>query len=57
MDIGMMSIVNSNTKVKAAASLAVTKMAMDNSKQNAENMNDMLKSADPSLGNKLDARA
>lgn len=57
MDIAMMSMISSNTKVKAAASLAVTKMAMNTSKQNAENMNDMLKSVDPSLGNKLDAMA
>lgn len=53
----MMSIINNNARIQDAASLAVTKLAMDTSKQNAVNMNEMLKTADPNLGNKLDVRA
>lgn len=57
MDIPMMSIISNNARIQDAASLAVTKLAMDTSKQNAANMNEMLKIADPNLGNKLDVRA
>lgn len=53
----MMSIISNNATIQDAASLVVTKLAMDTSKQNAANMNEMLKTADPNLGNKLDVRA
>lgn len=58
MDIPKLSIMSSNAKLQSAASLAVTKLAMNAGKQNAAIMNDMLKqSVDPNLGNKLDVRA
>lgn len=58
MDIAMMSIINSNAKIQSQVSLAVTKMAMDTSKINAINMNNMIqKSVDPNIGQNLDVRA
>lgn len=57
IDMPMMSIISNNATIQDAASLVVTKLAMDTSKQNAANMNEMLKTADPNLGNKLDVRA
>lgn len=45
MDIPMMSIINNNNKINDGASLLVLKKAMDVSKENSENMNQMLNQA------------
>jgi len=58
MDIPMLSIINNNNKINDGASLLVLKKAMNVSKENAVNMNQMLKQAvDPNLGNHIDKRA
>lgn len=55
MDIPMMSIINNNNKINDGASLLVLKKAMDASKEDSENMNQMLNQAvNPNLGSKFD---
>lgn len=50
-----MSIINNNNKINDGASLLVLKKAMDVSKENSENMNQMLNQAvNPNLGSKFD---
>lgn len=56
MDIATLSAVNSNIQVCDAANLAVVKMVMNSAKENGENMSQMIKSADPNLGNNIDVR-
>ena len=58
MDIAGMSVVMSQNKVKDAVSLAVMKMAMNNGKESAQAMTDIIeKSVSPNLGKNLDIRA
>lgn len=55
MDIALLSMVNNHNKINDAASLLVLKKAMDVSKENAVNMNQLLQqSVDPNLGRIFD---
>lgn len=54
MDIALLAMDNSNIQTNNAASLAVFKMAINSTKQNGEDMTEMLKSAEPNLGNNID---
>lgn len=57
MDIGGLSIAMSGSKVKQQASLALMKMAMNQGKENAKAMTDMMeKSVNPNIGQNLDVR-
>lgn len=57
MDIAMMSIMSNQLKTQDAVGLAVAKLAMNTGKQNAANINEMLKEAvNPNLGRRLDIR-
>lgn len=56
MDIALLATVNSNIQTNDAVSFAVMKMAMNNSKQTGQNMTEMIKSADPNLGNHIDVK-
>lgn len=55
MDIAALSVAMSQSRVQQSAGIALTKMAMDNNKENAVQMTEMMK--DPNLGNSLDVRA
>ncbi|KYH28998.1 MULTISPECIES: YjfB family protein [Clostridium] len=57
MDIAMMSIVNSQNRVKDAVSLLLMKKVMNVSQTNASNMTEMLKAVDPNLGSNFDKMA
>lgn len=58
MDIAALSIVNSNTQLREAASLCIMKKVMDTSKENASEMTKMMESlAQPNLGSIIDAKA
>lgn len=58
MNIPMLSVINNHAKLNDAVSLAVTKMAMNTSKDTATAMNEMLsKAVNPNLGTKLDVSA
>ncbi|WP_315114307.1 YjfB family protein [uncultured Clostridium sp.] len=57
MDIGGLSIAMSGSKVKQQASLALMKMAMNQGKENAKAMTEMMeKSVNPNIGQNLDVR-
>lgn len=54
MDIALLATVNSSVQTNEAASLEVIKMAMNNSKECGKDTVQMLKSADPNVGNNID---
>ena len=58
MDIAGLSIVMSQTKVQQSASISVMKLAMNTVKENALQMEEMLKnvSVDPDRGQNIDIR-
>lgn len=58
MDIGVLSMIMSQTKVQEAASVAVMKMAMDKGKESAAQMTEMINisTVDPNSGSHLDIR-
>lgn len=59
MDIGLLSMAMSQSKVQELAGIEVMKMAMDNGEKSAANITDMMKSCavNPDLGNNLDVFA
>lgn len=59
MDIAALSVAMSDYSVKQSAGIAITKIAMNASEQNAVNVRDMMSSisVDPNLGSKLDVKA
>ncbi len=58
MDIGVLSMVMSQSKVQDAASVAVMKMAMNSGKETASQVTEILKNTavDTKLGNHLDRK-
>lgn len=56
MDIAMLSMIISQSRVQQDAGIAVAKMAMDISKETGTQMAEMIKNSavDPNLGNYLD---
>lgn len=58
MDIGVLSMVMSQTRVQESASISVMKMAMDTGKETATKMAEMIKNVtvDPNLGQHLDVK-
>lgn len=56
MDIAMLSMIISQSRVQQDAGIAVMKMAMDTGKENATQMTEMIKNVavDPNLGNHID---
>lgn len=58
MDIAVLSMVMSQSRVQEAASISVMKMAMNRVKESAIQMTEMMKSlaVEPNLGNHLDVR-
>lgn len=59
MDIAALSMAMSQSKAQTAASIAVTKIAMDASEENATRITEMLKNSaiNPDLGNHIDVSA
>lgn len=59
MDIGLLSMAMSQSKVQESAGIEVMKMAMDNGEKSAANITDMMKNCavNPDLGNNLDVFA
>ncbi|HEY8889394.1 MAG TPA: YjfB family protein [Clostridium sp.] len=59
MDIGALSMVMSQSKVKESAGIAVMKMAIDTGKETATQMTEMTKNlaVDPNVGQNLDVWA
>lgn len=59
MDIGVLSMVMSQSRVQESAGISVMKMAMDTGKENATQMTEMIKNAaiDTNIGQYLDTRA
>lgn len=59
MDIAALSMVMSQSRVQESAGISVMKMAMNTGKETATQMTKMMESvsADPNLGQHLDARA
>ncbi|APC41160.1 putative motility protein [Clostridium estertheticum] len=59
MDIGVLSMVMSQSKVKESAGIAVMKMAMDTGKETATQMTEMIKNVavDSNVGQNLDVWA
>ncbi|MEA5009572.1 YjfB family protein [Clostridium tyrobutyricum] len=59
MDIASLSIAMNQSKVQQSAGIALMKMAMNNTSQNAGQITEMLEnvSSNPNLGNNLDIRA
>ena len=58
MDIPQLSVTMSQANAMQRGSVSLAKMAMNTSKENAQNMTDMIKkSALPNLGNNIDTRA
>lgn len=59
MDIAVLSMAMSQYSVSQSAGIAVAKIAMNSSEQNAANMTDMINniSVNPNLGSKLDVKA
>lgn len=54
MDIAVMATANSNARVCEQANIDVLKMAMNSSKQDGENITEMMQSMNPNLGNNID---
>ncbi|MCE5220768.1 MAG: YjfB family protein [Clostridium sp.] len=56
MDIAVLSMIMSQSRVQQDAGIAVMKMAMDTGKENANQMTEMIKNValDPNLGNHID---
>ena len=59
MDIAALSMVMSQSRVQESAGIAVMKMAMDTSKENAAQMTEMVKNVavDTNVGQQLDTWA
>lgn len=59
MDIASLSVIMSQSRVQESAGIALTKLAMNNSVENAAQMTEMMKNVavDPNLGQHLDVRA
>lgn len=59
MDIGALSMVMSQSKVKESAGIAVMKVAIDTGKENAKQMTEIMSNIDvkSNLGNNLDVSA
>ncbi|MGL4654686.1 MAG: YjfB family protein [Sarcina sp.] len=60
MDVGRMSMAMSQNSLKSAVSISLLKMTMNNEKQVAAGMNQMLETTiakDPNLGSKIDIKA
>ncbi|MGL4452291.1 MAG: YjfB family protein [Sarcina sp.] len=60
MNVAKMSIEMSQNSLKGAVSISLLKMAMNNEKQVANGMNQILRATtakDPNLGNKIDFKA
>jgi hypothetical protein len=59
MDIGILSMVMSQSRVQENVGIAVMKMAMDTGKENAAQITEIVKNVtgDPNLGNNLDVIA
>ncbi|MBU3142317.1 YjfB family protein [Clostridium sp. CF012] len=59
MDIGALSMAMSQSRVQESAGIAVMKIVMDNGKETATQMAQMIKNVaiDPNLGQHLDTRA
>ncbi len=58
MDIAVLSMVMSLSRVQESAGISVMKMAMDTGKETATQMTEMMKgiTVEPNLGNRLDVR-
>lgn len=56
MDIAMLSMIMSQSRVQQDAGIAVMKMAMDTGKENANQMTEMIENVavDSNLGNHID---
>jgi len=59
MDIGALSMIMSQSRVKESAGIAVMKMAIDTGKENATTITDMIKNVavDSNVGQNLDTWA
>ncbi|MBV4419799.1 YjfB family protein [Clostridium tyrobutyricum] len=59
MDIASLSIAMNQSKVQQSAGIALMKMAMNNTSENAGQITEMLEnvSSNPNLGNNLDIKA
>ncbi|PJI07219.1 MULTISPECIES: YjfB family protein [Clostridium] len=56
MDIAVMATVSSNVRVCEQANIDVLKMAMNSSKQDGQDIAEMIQSMNPNLGNNIDTR-
>ena len=58
MDIGVLSMSMSMSKVQQSVGISLTKISMDTGKEMANQMTEMLKTSaiDPNLGQRLDVR-
>jgi hypothetical protein len=59
MDIGALSMIMSQSRVQQSVGIEVMKMAMNNGKENAAQMTDMMKNVavESNVGQNLDVRA
>ncbi|MGH4141098.1 YjfB family protein [Clostridium sp.] len=59
MDIGVLSMTMSQSRVQQSAGIAVMKIAMDTGKENATTITEMVKNiaVEPNVGQNLDVRA
>ncbi len=57
MDIAALSVLKSQASISQSVGLAVTKLAMDNAKENSEALNKMMElSVNPNIGRNFDQR-
>ncbi|SFU32638.1 Putative motility protein [Clostridium sp. DSM 8431] len=57
MEIGGLSVTLNQSALQTKVGAALLKMSMDNTKEIADNLNNMMEAIDPNLGKVIDARA